>query len=152
MKFERLITAIDSHTEGQFTRMVVSGFPNIPGKTMAQRRDFVKQNLDHLRTALLQEPRGGISSFGCIMTPPVTDEAAFGIIWMEAGTGSDNIYIDMCGHGTIGVATTAIEMGLVPVKEPITEIPIDTPAGLVRAKVKVENGRAKSVTVKKVKL
>ena len=150
MKFERLITAIDSHTEGQFTRMVVSGFPNIPGKTMALKRDYVKQNLDHLRTALLQEPRGGISSFGCVMTAPVTDEAAFGIIWMEAGTGSDNIYIDMCGHGTIGVATTAIEMGLVPVKEPITEIPIDTPAGLVHAKVKVENGRAKSVTLENV--
>ncbi len=150
MRFKNLITAIDSHTEGQFTRMVISGFPNIPGKTMVGKRDFVKQNLNHLRTAILQEPRGAISSFGCVMTPPVTDEAAFGIIWMEAGMGTENIYIDMCGHGTMGVATTAVEMGLVPVEEPITEIPIDTPAGLVRAKVKVENGRAKSVTIQNI--
>lgn len=150
MKFEKMITTIDSHTEGQFTRMVVSGFPNIPGKTMAQKKEFVKQNLNHLRTALLQEPRGGISSFGCIMTSPVTEKADFGIVWMEAGTGTDNIYIDMCGHGTIGVATTAVEIGLVPVKEPTTEIAIDTPAGLVRAKVKVENGRAKGVAIQNV--
>ncbi len=150
MRFKKLITAIDSHTEGQCTRMVISGFPNIPGKTMAGKRDFVKQNLDYLRTAILQEPRGTMSSYGCIMTPPVTDEAAFGIIWMEAEMGVESAYDDMCIHGTIGVATTAIEMGFVESKEPITEIAIDTPAGLVRAKVSVENGRAKSATIQNV--
>lgn len=150
MKFKKLITAIDSHTEGQFTRMVIGGFPNIPGRTMAEKKNFVRQNLDHLRTATLHEPRGTMSSFGCVMTPPVTDEAAFGIIWMEMGMGAEMRYIDMCGHGTIGVAATAVEMGIVEPKEPVTEIAYDTPAGLVHARVDVENGRAKRVTVQNV--
>jgi len=150
MKFKKLITAIDSHTEGQSTRMVTGGFPNIPGRTMAGKRDFVRQNLDHLRTAILHEPRGVMSSFGCVMTPPVTDEAAFGIIWMESGAGAERRYIDGCVHGTIGVAATAVEMGIVEPKEPVTTLDIDTPSGLVHASVNVENGKTKSVTVQNV--
>ena len=150
MRFKNLITAIDSHTEGQCTRMVIGGYPNIPGKTIAEKREYVRENLDHLRTALLHEPRGTVNSFGCIITPPVTDEAAFGVIWMQAGPQKEFRYITMCGHGTIGIATTAVEMGIVEPKEPVTEIAIDTPAGLVRARVKVENGRAKSVTIQNV--
>jgi len=150
MRFKKLITTVDSHTEGQSTRVVIGGLPNLPGKTMAEKRDFMKQNLDHLRTAILHEPRGVMSSFGCIMTPPVTEGAAFGIIWMEMGEEAEMRYIDMCGHGTIGVAATAVEMGIVEPKEPVTEIAYDTPAGLVHARVNVENGRAKSVTVQNV--
>lgn len=150
MKFKRLITAIDSHTEGQSTRMVIGGFPHIPGKTMAKKRDFVRQNLDHLRTAILHEPRGVMSSFGCLMTPPVTDEAAFGVIWMEMGMGTEVRYIDGCVHGTIGVAATAVEMGIVELKEPVTALAIDTPSGLVHARVNVKDGRVRSVTVQNV--
>jgi len=150
MKFKNLITAIDSHTEGQFTRMIVSGYPNIPGKTMAEKRDFIRQNLDHLRTAILHEPRGTMSSFGCVMTPPVTEGAAFGAIWMESGAGAEKRYIDGCLHGTMGVATTAVEMGIVEPKEPVTEMGIDVPSGFLRARVNVENGKAKSVTVQNV--
>ena len=150
MRFKNLITTVDSHTEGQSTRVVISGYPRIPGKTMAEKKEFVKKNLDHLRTALLHEPRGVFSSFGCIMTPAVSEEAAFGILWMEMGPDPESRYIDMCGHGTIGVATTAVEMGIVEAKEPITEIAYDTPAGLVRARVQVENGKVKRVTVQNV--
>lgn len=150
MRFKKLITAIDSHTEGQCTRMVISGYPNIPGKTVAEKRDYVRENLDHLRTALVHEPRGTMNSFACVMIPPVTDGADFGIIWMQSGPQKELRYIDMCGHGTIGVSTTAVEMGLVEAKEPVTEIAIDTPAGLVRARVNVEGGRAKSVTIQNV--
>ena len=150
MKFKNLITAIDSHTEGQFTRMVVSGYPKIPGKTVAEKRDFARQNLDHLRTAILHEPRGTMSAFGCVMTPPVSEEADFGIIWMESGAGPEKRYIDGCLHGTMGVAITAVETGIVEPKEPVTEIGIDVPSGFVRARVNVENGKSKSVTVQNV--
>ena len=150
MKFKNLITAIDSHTEGQFTRMVVSGYPKIPGKTVAEKRDFARQNLDHLRTAILHEPRGTMSAFGCVMTPPVSEEADFGIIWMESGAGPEKRYIDGCLHGTMGVAITAVETGIVEPKEPVTEICIDVPSGFVRARVNVENGKSKSVTVQNV--
>ena len=146
MRFERLITTVDSHTEGMATRVITGGIPNLPGKTMAEKRDFVKQNLDYLRTAVLNEPRGG-HVYGCIMTPPVTDEAAFGAIWMRRG---EAVYSDMCGHATMGVATTAVEMGMVEPVEPVTEITIDVPAGIVRAKVNVENGKAKSVSIQNV--
>ena len=147
MRFERLITAVDSHTEGMATRVITGGFPIIPGKTMADKRDFVMQNLDHLRTAVLNEPRGG-EVYGCIMTPPVSDEAAFGAIWMRRG--EEAVYSNMCGHATMGVAVTAVEMGMVEPKEPATEIAMDTPAGLVKAKVNVEHGKAKSVSIRNV--
>jgi len=147
MRFERLITTVDSHTEGMATRVITGGIPNLPGKTMAEKRDFVKQNLDYLRTAVLNEPRGG-QVYGCIMTPPVTDDAAFGAIWMRRGEAA--VYSDMCGHATMGVATTAVEMGMVEPVEPVTEMTIDVPAGIVRAKVNVENGKAKSVSIQNV--
>ena len=150
MRFKNLITTVDSHTEGQPTRVVISGYPNIPGKTMVEKKEYARKNLDHLRTALLHEPRGVMSSFGVIMTPPVTEGAAFGVIWMESGPNPDSRYIDMCGHGTIGVATTVVEMGIVEPKEPITEIAYDTPAGLVRARVQVEKGKVQRVTVQNV--
>ena len=150
MKFKNMIAVIDSHTEGQPTRIIVSGYPKIPGKTIAEKRDFAKENLDHLRTAILHEPRGMVNAFGCIMTPPVSDEAAFGVIWMQFGVNKENRYIHMCGHGLIGVATAAVATGLVEAKEPITEIAIDTPAGMVRARVNVSGGEAKSVTIQNV--
>lgn len=145
MKFTRLLTTIDAHTEGHPVRVVTGGIPDIPGKTMAKKRDFVKQNLDHLATSLVDEPRGHLDMFVCILTPPVTDEAAFGVIFACRGG-----YINMCGHGSMGVATVAIETGIVEPREPVTEVIVDTPAGTIRPRVNVENGRAKSVTIQNV--
>jgi len=145
MKFKRLLTTVDAHTEGEAVRVVTGGIPNIPGKTMSGKRDFFKQNLNHLATSLVDEPRGHKDMFVCILTPPVTDEAAFGIIFMYPGG-----YINMCGHGSMGVAAVAIETGIVEPKEPVTEIIIDTPAGIIRPRVNVENGRAKSITIQNV--
>jgi proline racemase len=143
MQFERLVTAIDGHTGGGSWRLVTGGVPNSPGKTMADKRDFWKKNLDHLRRALSSEPR--LIEVVCVLTPPVTDGAAFGNLYMNK-----DLYSDMCGHGVIGVATAAVEMGMVEPVEPVTEITIDTPAGPVHAKVNVENGRAKSATIQGV--
>lgn len=147
MRFEKMITAVDSHTEGMATRVITGGMPHIPGKTMAEKRGFVKQNLDHLRTAVLNEPRGG-EVYGCIMTPPVSEEAAFGAIWMRRG--EEAVYSNMCGHATMGVAVTAVEMGLVDLVEPATQIAMDTPAGLINAKVNVADGKARSVSIRNV--
>ena len=145
MKFKRLLTTIDSHTEGEPTRLVIGGIPNIPGKTMAEKRDFMKQNLDYLRTALCDEPRGHPNMFASILTPPVTDKADFGVVMMYPGG-----YIDMCGHGSMGIAVTAIEMGIVEPKEPMTEVVFDTPAGTIHVKVNVEEGKAKSATIQNI--
>lgn len=83
--------------------------------------------------------------FGAIITEPISEEADLGVIFMDTGG-----YLNMCGHGTIGTATVAVETGLVPVTEPYTEVVLEAPAGIIRTKVKVENGKAVEVTLTNV--
>jgi len=147
MKFKKLITTVDAHTEGEPVRLVTGGFPNIPGKTMVEKRDFFVQNFDHLRAALVNEPRGHENMFVVVLTPPVTDDADFGIIFMM---GPDKRYPNMCGHGSIGAATIAVETGMIEIKEPITEVVFNAPSGTVHVRVNVENGKAKSATIQNV--
>ena len=142
MKFIRSIHAIDSHTMGEPTRIIVGGIPSIPGNSMVDKKLYFKKNLDHLRTALMHEPRGHNDMFGSIITQAVNQKADFGIIFMDGGG-----YPNMCGHGSIGMATVAVECGMVSVKEPYTEINMETPAGIIKARIKVENGKAKEVSI-----
>ena len=142
MKFSRSIHAVDSHTMGEPTRIVTGGIPNITGNTMAEKKTYLEENLDHLRTAIMLEPRGHNDMFGSIITQPTNDEADFGIIFMDGGG-----YLNMCGHGSIGAATVAIETGMVDKQEPTTNVVMDTPAGIVKATVKVENEKVKEVSI-----
>jgi proline racemase len=142
MKSERTIFAIDSHTMGEPTRIVVGGVPNIPGKTMPEKKAYLEEHLDWVRTAIMLEPRGHNDMFGSIVTQPTTEEADLGIIFMDGGG-----YLNMCGHGSIGAATVAVESGMVPAVEPVTNLTLEAPAGLVKASVKVENGKAKEVSI-----
>lgn len=144
-RFETRLTAVDTHTEGEFTRIVVDGLPPIPGDSMIAKRNYIAQNLDHLRRALLFEPRGHQNCFGALLTEPVHPEADLGVIFMESET-----YTNMCVHAIFGVATAAVEAALVPVSEPVTYITLDTCAGLIHSAVQVENGRAVQVTVRNV--
>jgi trans-L-3-hydroxyproline dehydratase len=131
---------IDAHTEGEPLRVVIDGFPELPGDTILAKRRFAQENLDHFRTALIWEPRGHADMYGCILTPPVSPEADFGVLFLHnAG------YSTMCGHGIIGVATVALETGMLPMTTPETTIRIDTPAGLVTAHARVKDGRVRSV-------
>lgn len=145
MKTSRSIIAVDSHTMGEPTRIVIGGIPNIPGNTMSEKRDYMTKHMGHIRTALMHEPRGHSDMFGAVITAPTVPEADFGIIFMDSGG-----YLNMCGHGTIGVCTVAVETGMVKVTEPETKVILDTPAGIVNAKVKVKDGKAKGVTFKNV--
>lgn len=142
MKSERTIFAVDSHTMGEPTRIVVGGVPNIPGKTMPEKKAYLEEHLDWVRTAIMLEPRGHNDMFGSIVTQPTTEEADLGIIFMDGGG-----YLNMCGHGSIGAATVAVETGMVPAVEPVTNLTLEAPAGLVKASVKVENGKAKEVSI-----
>ncbi len=142
MKFIRSIHAIDSHTMGEPTRIVTGGIPAIPGKTMAEKKLYLEENMDHIRTAIMLEPRGHNDMFGSILTAPVNEEADFGIIFMDGGG-----YLNMCGHGSIGAITAAIETGMIEMVEPITYVKMDTPAGLVTAEAKIEDGRVKEVSI-----
>ncbi|MDR7855309.1 proline racemase [Tissierella sp.] len=142
MNFTKSIHAVDSHTMGEPTRIIIGGVPTIPGKTMPEKKEYLVNHMDYLRTAVMHEPRGHNDMFGSIITATTVPEADLGIIFMDGGG-----YLNMCGHGSIGAATVAVETGMVEVTEPITNIVLEAPAGLVKAKVKVEKGRAKEVSV-----
>ncbi|MGN7859223.1 proline racemase family protein [Microbacterium sp. 22303] len=145
MRARRVLQAVDSHTEGMPTRVVTGGVGRIPGATMNDRRLYAMEHLDGLRGFLMNEPRGHASMSGALLQPPARDDADWGVVFIEASG-----FLPMCGHGTIGVATVLVETGMVEVTEPVTEIRLDVPAGLVIARVSVEDGRAVNVTIENV--
>lgn len=135
------ITAIDAHTGGEPFRVIVDGFPELKGNTILEKRRYAKENYDHLRTALMWEPRGHADMYGCLLAPPVTPDADFGILFIH-----NEGFSTMCGHGIIGIATVVLETGMMPMVSPITEIKIDSPAGRITAFAHIENNRVKNVS------
>lgn len=142
MRSRRVISAVDSHTEGMPTRVVTGGVGVFPGASMAERRQWFLESSDDLRTLLMYEPRGHGSMSGAILQPATRPDADYGVLFIEVSG-----LLPMCGHGTMGTATVLVETGMVPVTEPVTTIRLDTPAGLVVAEVAVEDGSARSVTL-----
>jgi trans-L-3-hydroxyproline dehydratase len=134
------LTTIDCHTGGEPFRILTGGLPELKGDTILERRRFMRDHLDDLRTALMWEPRGHADMYGCIITPPVSAQADFGVLFLH-----NEGYSSMCGHGIIGVTTAAIETGMVPAVMPVTTVRIDAPAGMITARARVKNGRVKSV-------
>ncbi|MER7110879.1 proline racemase family protein [Streptomyces sp. NPDC000229] len=145
MRTRHVHHAVDSHTEGMPTRVITGGIGTVPGATMAERRRYFIDHLDHVRTLLMYEPRGHAAMSGAVLQPPTRPDADYGVLFIEVSG-----LLPMCGHGTIGVATVLVETGMVPVTEPVTTVRLDTPAGLVSADVRVEDGAATSVTLTNV--
>ena len=147
MKFSRLFSTIDTHTCGQPTRTITSGIPPIPGSTVVDKMLYLKKHMDWIRTALMFEPRGHSIMSGVILVEPSVPGVDYGVIFIETGG-----YLPMCGHDTIGVCTALVETGMVNVQEPETKITLETPAGLTKVVVRVENGKALSVTFRNIPL
>ena len=145
MRSTRMLTAVDSHTEGMPTRVITGGVGVIPGATMNEKRLHFIEHLDDIRLFLMNEPRGHPAMSGAILQPSTRPDAEWGVIYIEVSG-----CLPMCGHGTIGVATVLVETGMVEVVEPVTTIRLDTPAGLVIARVAVADGHADSVTIENV--
>lgn len=145
MRFSHWINTVDTHTEGEPTRIITGGVVPIPGKSMAEKVLFFKENLDPVRTALMTEPRGHKNMFGCLLTEPTNKQADYGVIFMDSAG-----YMSMCGHATIGVATALSELGMVRVEEPSTRIKLESPSGLIEATVAFKGGRAGSVSFRNV--
>ncbi len=133
---------VDTHTMGEPTRIIVDGLPPIVGDTMMEKKKYLERNFDYIRTMAMHEPRGHRDMFGAMITEPIHEEAQMGVIFMDGGG-----YLNMCGHGSIGVATLLVDRGYVKVTEPITYITLDAPAGLIEAKVRVENGKVVEVSI-----
>ena len=119
-----IVHVVDSHTEGEPTRVVIEGWPQPDGATMAARRDFMRERQDALRRALILEPRGHSAIVGALLTAPVTPNAIAGVVFFN------NVgYLNMCGHGLIGVVKTLAWMG----RKIDGEVVLDTPVGPVSA-------------------
>ena len=118
------IHVVDSHTEGEPTRVVVDGWPQPSGATMEERRDDLRRRYDHLRQAVVCEPRGHAAIVGALLTPPVNADSLTGVIFFNNET-----YLGMCGHGLIGVVRTLAHLGRLS-----TGVArFDTPVGTVAA-------------------
>jgi proline racemase len=139
--FRRVIQTIDSHTEGNATRVITGGYPIPPGRTLLEKRQWLWRHDDGLRRLLNFEPRGNGMMCSVLLMPPLAAEAEFAVIIME-----QDEYVPMCGHCIIGTATTLVATGMVPVIEPLTRVRIETPAGLVTCEVELANGRTGPVS------
>ena len=145
MRVEHVLVTIDTHTGGQPTRTVIGGLPHMPGKTMAEKMQYMKEKMDWVRTTLMFEPRGHGAMSGAILTEPTHPDGDIGLFFIQTDG-----YMPMCGHSTIGVSTALVETGMVNCVAPVTYITFDTPAGLARVRVDIENGNAKGVTLRNV--
>ena len=124
------IQTIDAHAAGEPLRLVTGGFPTPVGETMLEKRDWVREHCDPLRRALMHEPRGHADMYGAVLTEPCAEAAIAGVLFMH-----NEGYSTMCGHGVIAVCTIALERGLFSVAGESPAVVLESPAGLVRARV-----------------
>ena len=145
-KSELTIDVIDTHTEGEPTRIMF--WNNIPRnlKDALYVRKYFIEHYDYIRKTLLLEPRGHKDQFGAILLPPVNPESDYTVIYPTTES-----YLDMCGHATIGVSMALVALGYVPFEGNEKTIIYDTVAGTVKARVKIENGEPVSVSIVDVK-
>lgn len=137
MRVQDAFDVIYTHTEGEPLCIIHSGIPYPFGSTIVQKRQFLKDNYDWVRKALMREPRGHKDMFGVFLTPPSSPEFDAGLIYID---GTE--YSHMCGHGTIAVSMAMVAQGLVP-RDPsgITKIRFETTAGLVVSEVATEGDK-----------
>ncbi len=114
--------------------------PGIPGRSMAEKKEYCRSRLDWIRRLLTYEPRGSSNSYGALITEPSRPGAAFGALFFDSSG-----WHDMCGHASMGFACYAVRTGLVEPSEPEVEVPLDTPAGLVRLRVEVSGRNPRRV-------
>lgn len=144
MGFKRTIHAVETHS-GIPMRVVTGGIPHIPGDTVYAKMQWLQANDDGLRKLLLREPRGYPAHCCNIIVPPCHPQADAGYIILEQVE-----YPMMSGGNTISVATVLLEMGLLPMQEPVTELTLEAPAGLIRITAQCQGGKVRSVKFRNV--
>ena len=146
MKISKVVSVVDAHTEGQPMRIVTGGFPTIRGGTMSEKNEYVERNLENLRRMILYEPRGRRTMCGAFLVDPTVPEADVGVVFIEPIG-----LVPMCGHGSIAIAKVLVETERVEVKEPVTQVKLDTIGGIVTMSVRVEDGEVGDITLRNVK-
>ncbi|MCH8146268.1 MAG: proline racemase family protein [Gemmatimonadetes bacterium] len=145
MRLSNKITAVDAHACGEPGRVITGGVSDVPGNTMFEKKAYLQQHADGLRKLMLREPRGYPAMCCNVILPPTNPEADAGFVIME-----QTEYPAMSGTNTICVTTVLIETGMVPVSEPVTELKLETPAGLIGVRADVSDGKVTNVTFENV--
>jgi trans-L-3-hydroxyproline dehydratase len=135
-----VVRTIEAHAAGEPLRVIVDGLPSIPGRTMLAKRRHAQEHVDTWRRRLMWEPRGHADMYGAILTEPVREGSRCGVLFLH-----NEGFSTMCGHGVIALSTVLVEAGLVRASDSPAIIPIDTPAGLVVARVEHDGGRVSDV-------
>lgn len=145
MRFSRMITAVDAHAEGEPGRVITGGVGEVPGATVFEKMRFLAEQRDDFRRLMLREPRGYPGLCCNMLLPPCHPDADAGFVIMEQME-----YPLMSGSNAICVATVLLETGILPMVEPVTELTLEAPAGLVRVRADCENGKVTRVTFQNV--
>ncbi len=145
MRFARMIQAVDAHACGEPGRVITGGVLDVPGATMLAKMEYLRDHADGLRKLMVREPRGYPAANCNLILPPTRPEAAAGYVIME-----QTEYPGMSGTNTICVTTVLLETGMVPMREPVTELTLESPAGLIRVQAECAGGKVKRVTFRNV--
>ena len=140
MHWNRTLTVVGAHAEGEVGKVVTGGVVDVPGETMFDKKRFLEQKADGLRKFLLYEPRGAAVHSVNLVLPSNSKEAALGFIIMESTE-----YPPMSGSNTICTATVLLETGILPMQEPVTQLLLEAPGGIIEATCKCSNGKVKQV-------
>jgi proline racemase len=140
-----MIQAVDAHACGEPGRVIVGGVGDVPGRTMFDKMQHLQTHRDGLRKLMLREPRGYPAANCNLLLPPTHPEADAGYVIME-----QTEYPGMSGTNTICVTTVLLETGIVPMKEPVTELTLESPAGLIRVRAECAGGNVRRVTFRNV--
>jgi proline racemase len=145
MRLDSMISAVDLHACGEPGRVIVGGVRDVPGTTMFEKMRHLARHQDGLRKRMLREPRGYPAANCNLLLPPTHPDADAGFVIMEQVE-----YPPMSGTNTICVTTTLLEMGIIPMQEPVTELTLEAPAGLIRVRATCHDGKVTQVAFRNV--
>lgn len=139
------IRTVEMHTCGEPVRIITDGYPIPAGSTLLERRRDAAERLDRYRRLLMSEPRGHAEMYGALLVPPDHPGAHLAVLFLH-----NEGYSTMCGHAVLALGRYAVDHGIVPPVEPLTEVRIQCPCGPVRAEAEVRHGRAGRVRFESV--
>lgn len=145
MRSSRMITAVEAHAEGEPGRVITGGLPPIPGRSVFEKMQWMQAHADEIRLLMLREPRGNPALCCNAIVEPCDPAADAGFIIME-----QTEYPPMSGSNTICTVTVLLETGILPMVEPVTELTLEAPAGLIRVRADCRNGKVTRVTFRNV--
>jgi proline racemase len=140
VRWSKVLNVVECHAAGEIGKVVTGGVGDVPGSTMFEKRTYLEQHRDDIRKLLLFEPRGGVTHSANIVLPATTDEALLGYVIAESTE-----YPAMSGSNTICTATVLLETGMLPMTEPVTDLTLESPAGLIRLECRCQDGKVTQV-------